>query len=127
MEIKCDVCGINLIQSGNVGIYTCKEVPIWIEDRQRYLEIRHTTCHVVNNKVIYKEIDVFPYKFCLSLETNKTSIFKSIIRTTTLNDGKNIVYNTDKRIVLEIDHIIDLPWNDKEQVIQKLKLYSAFS
>ena len=124
--INCDICGAPLIQTGNVGIFTCKETSIWIEDRKRYLEIRHTTCHVFDNKITYKLIDVFPYEFHIDYVTDKTTIFKKTIRSIVRED-KNVVYTTDKKSLLEIDHIMDLPWNDQEQVIQKLKLYSIFS
>ena len=125
MIINCDVCDMPLLQSGNEGIYSCKEVPVWIEDGQRYLEVRHTTCHINQDKITYKVISIFPYEFQLLYDVNKTIISKVVIKNITHN--KNSTPVKHKKVLLEIDQIIDLPWNDREQVIQKLKLYSVFS
>jgi hypothetical protein len=125
--VTCEICGQDLIQSGNVEIYSCASSYHWIEENNKYLEFKHYSCHIKNGKINYKLFTIFPYRFELFYDDNKTKIYKSIVRAEIKNPGKETVYSTERQKVLELESIIDLPWNNKDQVLQKLKLYSIFS
>jgi hypothetical protein len=126
--IKCEVCGIDLKQSGNVNIYTCTSKLLYNEEHKKYIEDRHYTCHLDDNNVVtYKMITVFPFCFQMFYDENKSSISKMTIRHKTQNSGKSSMYTTDRKDILWVNSILNLPWDDKEQLMQKISMYSLFS
>lgn len=124
--IICEVCDKELIQSGNCQIYTCSTSFQWIEYLNKYLEFKHFSCHLKDNKPTYKKIILFPYTFELFYDDNKTQISKSIIKSE-IKNNKETTFSADRLKVLDLNSIVDFPWNNKEFVFSKLKLYSIFS
>lgn len=125
--ISCDVCGQNLLQSGNEEIYTCGASLQWVESYNKYIEFKHFACHFNNNLMTYKVINIYPYRFELFYYDKKTKISKIIVRSEIIRNGREAVYSSELTTVLEFDTIVEFPWNSRTEVIQKLKLYSILS
>jgi len=126
--IKCEVCGSDLIRSGNANIYTCKPTIVWNEEHKNYIEERHYTCHLDDDGgFTYKNINIFPICFHLFYDENKTTISKLIVNPKVKNNQNMALFSAQKKLILQLDHVLELPWNNKEQILQKLNMYSLFS
>jgi len=99
----------------------------WIETYNKYIEYKHFACHFKDSKILYKVVTIYPYCFKMFYEDNKTRISKSIVRSEIKKNGKETAYSSEEVNILEIDSIIEFPWSNKDQVLDKLKLYSIFS
>lgn len=117
--LVCDICGEDLVQSGNDCIFSCIK-PMLYPQSDVTLNKKHFVCHVnPDYSPRYKKLNIYPYIFQLFYEDNK-SLVSMYLKPSTVGYSK-----IDK--VLEIDGILDMPWHDSKLLIQKLKLYSIFS
>lgn len=112
-DLRCPICDRLLIGGADPNVFICdrppdeldlndKEYVIWIDKDGDYVKI----------------IDVLPYTFTITKTNSKENTRVSIL---TYQDFPN------KRVLLDVPAVMDLPWHDKTQLISKLNLYLTFS
>lgn len=117
----CPVCNLSLEESSTPGVFVCPAKLTYIEELKLSIETQHVTLVLANNKEIYKVIEVQPYIFQIlnSSFNQETIIFKNEVIYDHI--GKTIIQNK----ILTLNHILDLPWNDKTSLFNKVNLLLA--
>lgn len=130
----CDVCGKELMRSGNNNLYYCSIQTQWIESMRRYLKYHHIFVNLDKNRnITSKLITVPPYIFEINYEKNITKVSKitSFKHKGLINDVFTLDLDHEEKEFLElnvpISFVLKFPWNDAEKIEEKLKIYNLFS
>lgn len=141
----CPVCGNPLIMSGIqssslelADIYYCPKRDVWVPELEMSRDVIDCTLFInSDDKPIYKVIEIPPYIFTIydyhyqSLGEihRKTSVVKIIRNTLLKSVGQDFIGHdlTSKVRLFEIDAVMDLPWHDRDKILNKVKLYTLLS
>lgn len=130
----CDVCGKELMRSGNSKLYYCSIQTQWIESMRRHLKYHHIFVGIDRDKnVTSKLITVPPYIFDINYEKNITKVSKitSFKQKGLISDVFTLDLDHEEKEYLElnvpISFVLKFPWNDTEKIEEKLKIYNLFS
>lgn len=120
----CPVCGLVLKTTViNPVLYYCEKRKFWLTEPGMYIDIIDATIYMsADGRKTLKIIDIPPFTFTIFDEINfkRTKIYKIM--------PSHQTKSLTKEMVLDIaGTAIDLPWNDKEKVLDKIKLYLLFS
>lgn len=128
--ICCDVCHQPLMRSGNNTLYYCPIQARWIERLQRNLSYHHIFVGTnKDNQILRKLITVPPYIFDLDYETNVTKVKKIIsFRSKTLKDVPvTLDADHEEKAVFEVRALLNLPWDNVDELEEKIIIYNLFS
>ncbi len=142
--MKCPICQDEMIKTENVDIYRCKEKLVWspqvrtVEGLkvQTHLTIVHSIIYV-NPETQKQELKCFeypPYLFTIwdydnhPVTNRKNGTFRQTKITERVfisrRDGEVV---TEDRELFTFPSALDLPWDDAEQVMERVKMYLLFS
>jgi hypothetical protein len=124
----CPVCGNKLRATGvNPDMYYCTKRKIWVSDLGTHLEIVDATVYLdPEGKQTVRTIEIPPYSFTITDDAKQETVVRKIIapeRTRPWMPGRIF----QKKIVLTIPSVISLPWNDRNKVLERMKLFILFS
>lgn len=121
----CPICKEPMVLSGNNNLFFCEERSVWVPELEESIITRHALIYVNpyngNHEII--SIEILPYEIRVWNQDNykKTEIVELIWEENErgkLSRGK---------VALTIDAALDLPWDDQEEVIKRIKMYLVFS
>lgn len=127
----CPVCGEALKVTGaNPNVYACTKRKVWLSDLGLHCEIIDATVYVdlQTGKRTSKLIEIPPYVFWITDDgsTQKTDVRKLVLeeRIPGIKQGSR---SFERKRVLSLNCAMKLPWNDKEKVMERMRLYLLFS
>lgn len=126
----CPVCGNPLRATGvNPDMYYCTRRRVWVSDLGLHLDIVDATIHVApDGRRTYKVIEVPPYSFTIIDDKDiKQTIIRKVMPEERIPGMKRSARRLERKIVLDFDFPIKMRWNDKEKVLERMKLYLLFS
>lgn len=126
----CPVCGNTLKATGtDPNMFYCVKRKVWVSDLGIHIDIVDATIYLTNDgKIEWQVIEIPPYRFLLT--DDKDGQMTVVSKYVTLNKNpwdKQNAMAWRRETILTIPALMKLPWNDKEQVLEKLKLYLLFS
>lgn len=123
--IVCPICTMPMVVSGNQNLYFCEERSVWVSELEASVLTRHALIYVNPNTDKHEviSIEIHPYQIVMwdQEELQRTEITEIIWEENSrgsLSSGKK---------VLSIDAVLDLPWDDQEEVVRRIKMYLVFS
>ncbi len=126
----CPVCGNTLKATGtDPNMFYCVKRKVWVSDLGIHIDIVDSTIYFTNEgKIEWQVIEIPPYRFLIvdDHDGQQTVVSKYVTLNKKPWDKQNAMA-WRRETILTIDAIMNLPWNDKEQVLEKLKLYLLFS
>lgn len=127
----CPVCGLTLRATGvNPNMYYCTKRKVWVSDLGMHLDIVDATIYVdpLSGKQTLKIIEVAPYSFTITDDTvTKKTEVRKIMPEERIPGTRKSSRSLERKKVLSIEACMKLPWNDKEKVLERMKLYLLFS
>jgi hypothetical protein len=126
----CPVCGNILRATGvNPNMYYCTKRKVWVSDLGMHLDIVDATIYVepVSGRQTLKIIEVAPYSFTITDDVIKKTEVRKIMPEERIPGMRRTARNLERKKVLSIEACMKLPWNDKEKVLERMKLYLLFS
>ncbi len=127
---NCPVCGMTLKATGvNPDMYYCTKRKVWISDLGIHLDIVDSTIYVEpDGRQTLKIIEVPPYTFTITNEEkSQKTVVRKMIPKCSYPWIKELARPMDKVTILTVNAVLELPWNDKKKVYEKVKLYLLFS
>jgi hypothetical protein len=126
----CPVCGNTLKATGtDPNMFYCVKRKVWVSDLGIHIDIVDATIYrTPDGKVVWQVIEIPPYRFLLN-DDDKGQL-TTVSKYVTLNKkpwDKQNAMAWKREVILTVQALINLPWNDKDQVLEKLKLYLLFS
>jgi hypothetical protein len=134
MPPVCLVCGKPLkATGGDVNMYYCDKRKEWVSEFGIHLDVTDTVIYIDPNK--RREtmwiVEVPPYRFTMTNFSTgpKTEVHKTVIPDWAPwdKDVENKEMFLHKKLILTVPALMNLPWYDKKQVFNRLKLYLLFS
>jgi hypothetical protein len=128
--INCNVCNKPLLQSGNSTLYYCPIETRWIEKLNRNISYHHIFVGTnKNNEILRKLITVPPYIIDIDYEANITKVKKIIsFKIKTLKEvAVKLDADHEEKDIFEVNAIINLPWNNIDELEEKINIYNLFS
>jgi hypothetical protein len=137
--INCLVCGQPLRATGaDVNMYYCARRKEWVSEFGIHLDIVDTVIYVDpdEQREIMWVVEIPPYRFTM---TDFPSGPKTVVDKTIIPGGPPWDSQSRKdlealgtsagyrKLILTVPAIMKLAWNDKKQVLDRLKLYLLFS
>lgn len=126
----CPVCGNGLRATGvNPNMYYCTRRKVWMSDLGTHLDIVDATVYVApDGRQTMKVIEVPPYSFTIIDDgvTQKTDVRK-VMHEERLPGMRSSARTYERKMVLSVQAVMNLPWNSKEKVLERMKLYLLFS
>jgi hypothetical protein len=122
---KCPICKRPLRQV-NSNVFECPERKEYVPELDTHIACNHITCILDSkNNVSTETIVVLPYQIHLNYLANETSIFRleKQINKYSKNKNKSFKFN----LILKIDGTTKFNWNNRERLIDKVKLLMLFS
>jgi len=127
----CPVCGNALKATGvDPNMYYCTKRKVWFPDVGAHIDtIEATVCLDADSKPILQIIEVPPYRFTITNEAKgqKTEISKIVLRQDRVSPHKWYPHAINRETILTLPTAINLPWNNKEKVLERVKLFLLFS
>lgn len=127
----CPVCGDVLKISGvDINMYYCPKRKIWFPDIGAHIDtIEATICFNADGKPTLQIIEVPPYRFTITDEDQfqKTEISKIAVRQDRVHPQKWYPQAITREPILILSTALKLPWNNKEKVLERMKLFLLFS
>jgi hypothetical protein len=126
----CPVCGNALKATGaDPNMYHCLKQRVYVDDLGMHVEVIDASVNITpEGKVIWQLIEIPPYRFLIE-DTEKgqlTTVYKLMTLDRKPWDKKNAVA-WKPEVILKIPALMNLPWNDKQEVLEKIKLYLLLS
>lgn len=126
----CPVCGMTLKATGvNPNMYYCTKRKVWVSDLNIHYDTVDSTVFVApDGRQTLKIIEIPPYKFIITDEEKiqKTVVHK-MMAPDTIPWQRSSTHTVNKKVILTVNTVMKLPWNNKEKVHEKVKLYLLFS
>lgn len=126
----CPVCGNALKATGvDPNMYYCIKRKVWVSDLGLHLDIVDATLNITpEGKTTWQLIEIPPYSFLISDdEKGQQTVVRKVIAPEK-NPWDKVRAKTYRReIVLTVPALMKLPWNNKEEVLKRMKLYMLFS
>jgi hypothetical protein len=126
----CPVCGDTLKATGvDPNMYYCTKRKIWFPDIGAHLDTIEATIYVDDDgKYTLQVIEVPPYRFTITdnAKVQKTEVEK-VVKHEPAPGHKWYPRALGRKVILTIPSIMNLPWNDKEKVLERMKLFLLFS
>ena len=110
-------------------MYYCTRRKIWVSELGIHLDIVDSTIYVdPDGKQTFRVIEVPPYSFTITDDerTKKTDVRKVMPEARRPGQRKGS-RQLERKMVLSVGSVINMPWNDKEKLLEKMKLYLLFS
>ena len=130
--LHCPVCGDKLLSAGPPAVDT-----YWCAKRQEYVQDFGTSVDVVDYFVYVdpdgrhssRIIEIPPYKFSITDEKScrKTEVYKTVLNDLPPWSVEDKSMFLQKKHILTIPAVMNLPWHDRSKVLERLKLYLLFS
>jgi hypothetical protein len=120
----CPICQVEMKRSSTSDMYGCPERRIFSipEINQEFAYWDAGMVFNADDSNLWQMYEILPYQIIIhnkhQLHGTKTTITKLIIYPPDMWNFKTI---------FTVDAALELPWADREQVIEKIKLYSTFS
>ena len=126
----CPVCGKTLKATGvDPFMYYCTKRKIWFPHIGTHLDTVEATIWTdAEGKYVLQIIEIPPYRFTITddVDEQKTEISK-IAYQETMPPHKWYPHALSREVILNIPTVINLPWNNKEKVLERVKLFLLFS
>lgn len=123
----CPVCHRSMTVTGiNPNMYFCERRQIYSDDLGVHLEVVDATIFVApDGRHTLSIIEVPPYSFTMRDDEmgKKTEVRKIIPQDIVM--GKARVLERHK--VFEVDSLMNLPWDNKKKVLERVGIYLLFS
>src|SRR5579885_2271574 len=122
--ILCPVCNQPMVVTGlNPNIYQCQRIKVLVPELNTKVDNIHAQFYVepLTQKITYKVIELGAYSFTISDDFNKKSTVVSCLKEIPRKPKQ--ARSFERKTILKLDSAIDLPWNDREKVFERLKLY----
>jgi hypothetical protein len=125
----CPICKVEMTQTVNTGLYMC------LQKREKFLseldiEIKYwdSVIYVNHDNRIHTQIyEIPPYKFTIQNLTNFSAIEKAELSYKDIPFKVSDSFLWGYKKILEIDAILDLPWDNRDKVLERVKGYLTFS
>lgn len=130
---NCLVCGAQLTASGgDVNMYYCTKRKIYMPEWKCHLDVTDTVIYVdpKRERETMWIVEIPPYRFTMTdFQHPKTEVHKTVLPDLAPWDREveNIKIFLYKKLILTVPALMKLPWHDKTQTLERLKLYMLFS
>ncbi len=126
----CPVCGNTLKATGaDPDTYYCVKRKIWISDLGIHADIVDAAINVSpEGKVRWQHIEVPPYSFIITDdEKGQSTVVRKLMAPERLPAHIRKTFTYEKKTILTIKAIMNLPWNNKQKVMERMKMFLLFS
>lgn len=127
----CPVCGNALKVAGvDPNMYYCPKRKIWFPDIGAHIDTIEATIYIdASGRHTLQIIEVPPYRFTITDEDKiqKTEISKIAVRQDRVHSYKWYPQSITRDPILILSTALKLPWNNKEKVLERMKLFLLFS
>lgn len=132
----CLVCGMPLkATGGDTNMYYCVTRKEYVSEWNVHLDVVDSVIYIdpIRGCETMWVVEVPPYRFTMTdFESGpKTEVHKTVLpdwppwnKTMDPESIKTLMY---KKLILTVPARMKLPWHDKQQVLERLKLYMLFS
>ncbi len=131
MELpNCPVCGNALKATGvDPNMYFCVKRKVWISDLGIHLDIVDATLNILpDGKVTWQLIEIPPYSFLITDdEKGQQTVVRKVIGPELTPWNKKRAKTFERKIVLTVPALMKMPWNNKQKVLERMKLFLLFS
>ena len=130
--LECPVChnfmtpSVGVNYGGDV-VYQCHKKTIHVENvgLMEVVDAVYFVRTVQPLDVSLKVIEIYPYTFTIA---NKNDFTKTTVRVERKDEFTQFApLLASKEVILEIPYLLDLPWDDRDKVLEKMKTYILFS
>lgn len=134
MQPDCLICGQPLKASGgDANMYYCTKRKEYMSELGLNIEVIDSIIYVdpKSGKHSMKVIEIPPYRFTMTdyPRGQRTEVHKTVLPDWAPWDkeieDKEIFLQ--KKLILRVPVVLNLPWHDKQKVLERLKLYLLFS
>lgn len=110
-------------------MYYCTKRKVWVSDLGIHLDIIDSTIYVApDGRQTLKIIEVPPYSFTITdEEKNQKTVIRKVVAPERVPWQKTKARTLERKILLTVNAAMKGPWNDKEKVHERVKLYLLFS
>lgn len=126
----CPVCGNALKATGvDPNMYYCIKRKIWVSDLGIHLDIVDATVSITpEGKINWQLIEIPPYSFLITDDAKgQQTVVRKVLAPESKPYYKARAKTYERKIVLTVPALMKLPWNNKEEVLNRMKLYLLFS
>ena len=111
----------------NPNIYQCQRIKVWVPEIKAKLDNIHATFYVepLTQQVTYKVIEMGAFSFTIQDDHQKKSTV--IRKVKELPKRPKEARTFESETILKLSAAIDLPWNDKSKVMERVRMYLLFS
>lgn len=110
-------------------MYYCDKRSVWISDLGIHIDVIDAIVEMLpDGKVTWQKIEIPPYVFIIT--DNDEGQWTLVSKYVTLNKkpwDKQNAMAWKRENILKISAAMNLPWNDRKTVLEKLRLYLLFS
>lgn len=130
-KLTCPVCG-NALKATSVdpNLYFCVKRKVWVSDLGIHMTIIDATINIrpEDGKVTWQVIEIPPYRFVLSDdEQGEKTVIQKYVAPEDSPWNKIRGQSVKREVILTVPSLLKLPWDNKEQVFEKVKLFLLFS
>lgn len=126
----CPVCGNTLKATGvDPNMFYCIKRKVWVSDLGLHLDIVDATINLSSEgKVIWQLIEIPPYSFLITDDDKgEQTVVRKVVAPEERPYNKSRAKTYQRKIVLTVPALMKLPWNKKEEVMERMKMYLLFS
>lgn len=142
MSPVCLVCGKPLKASGgDVNMYYCDSRKEWVSELGTHLDVTESVVYIdpVKRRETMWVVEIPPYRFTMTdfPPGPKTEVHKTILPDwppwdkikdpSAIKDPDTLKALLYKKLILTVPALMKLPWHNRQQVLDRLKLYLLFS
>lgn len=127
MLTECPVCKRPLRKVVNQYILECPPRKVAVPELGVTVECIHTTAHLDMDGSVHKlYIEILPYHFEINYKKNTSCILvltRNVKSKWDKSKNKELIWKP----LMEFNSIINLPWNNRKAIMDRVKLYLLFS
>jgi len=125
MNNPCPICHNELRNTDTPGLSMCQRQSVFVPELNSDIETVHALIFTNDNgHQVFKIIAVPPYSFEIHDDPGSMKQTR-IVKTTNVKFGT--ADHLVQEVVMTVPGIVHCQWDDKQQVIEKIKLLSLFS
>jgi hypothetical protein len=125
MIFDCPVCNKRMISVVNKNIHECPDIKVFVPELNETISANHAIYILNKEQLSTATINVLPYQIHTNYESGTTSIYKLIIAKSFAKIKQKKRY--EFKPLLTIDMITVFPWNNRDKLIEKIKLLLLLS
>lgn len=119
-----------MVLTDNPTVYKCPQRALWFPEPGAQLSYIHAFVMVVKDQEDFPwmQIEVPPYTIVVTKSKDSAkSVIKKTVRKKKSKYDKSKNKEYEYKEIIEIDEAVELPWNDRPKVIDRIHTYLVFS